>query len=84
MLLAQSVTILALVAPRGFWHDKGGIEYPLLLAGVSAAVGLVGPGAWSLDALLGVRLDAVVVMGLLAVAVAGAVGGLAMRRPPPA
>jgi putative oxidoreductase len=82
MLLAQSLTIVALVAPRGFWHDKGGIEYPALLAAASVAVGLAGPGSWSLDAALGVRFAPAVVVIALAVAAVGAAGGLAIRKPP--
>jgi putative oxidoreductase len=84
MLLAQSVTIVALVAPRGFWHDKGGIEYPSLLAAASVAVGLIGPGRWSLDATLAVHFDPEVTVAVLVVAVAGAVSGFVLRRPPPA
>jgi putative oxidoreductase len=83
MLLAQSVTIVALVAPRGFWHDKGGIEYPALLATASLAVGLIGPGTWSLDAMLGVRFEPALVVAVLALAVAGAAAGLFLRRASP-
>lgn len=36
------------------WNSAGGGEYPLVLAGVAAVLGFTGPGAWSLDAALGV------------------------------
>jgi putative oxidoreductase len=38
---------------NGLWGAKGGYEYPLVLAVVASAVALTGPGAWSVDALLG-------------------------------
>ncbi len=83
MLLGQSLMIVTVAAPRGFWHDKRGVEYPIMLSAASLACGLVGAGAISLDAALGLLLDPMV--GPLA-AVAAAVGvalGLATRRPPP-
>ena len=42
--------------PRGFWATKGGYEFNLsILAGI-ATIALTGPGAWSLDSALGIRL----------------------------
>ncbi len=41
---------------KGFWNTKGGYEFPLVLLLTSAIPGLVGPGAYSLDALLGISL----------------------------
>jgi putative oxidoreductase len=37
---------------KGFFAAKGGFEYPLTLLVVCAAIGITGPGAYSLDALL--------------------------------
>jgi putative oxidoreductase len=34
---------------HGFWAQQGGIEYPLVLLALSAAIGLGGPGAYAAD-----------------------------------
>ncbi|MGW0962811.1 DoxX family protein [Streptomyces gelaticus] len=38
---------------NGLWVQNDGYEYPLVLIGTSAALAATGPGAWSLDAALG-------------------------------
>jgi putative oxidoreductase len=42
---------------NGFFAASGGYEYPALLGPSAAALSLTGPGAWSVDALLGHRFD---------------------------
>ena len=52
----MTVAVLTNKLARGFWNKNHGYEYNLsLIAGV-AAVGLLGPGARSLDAILGLPL----------------------------
>ncbi len=82
LLVGQGVTIVALVRHRGFWHDEGGVEYPMLLTAAAFAVAVVGPGAVSLDAALGAAFDPVVGLALAGLAAVGAIGGLLTRRPP--
>ncbi|WP_283133903.1 DoxX family protein [Rhizohabitans arisaemae] len=44
---------LSMIAKAGvFWNVLGGGEYPFVLAMLCIALGLSGPGAWSLDAVL--------------------------------
>ncbi|MEU2130387.1 DoxX family protein [Streptomyces sp. NPDC018352] len=38
---------------HGLWVQNDGYEYPLVLIGTAAALAVTGPGAWSLDAVLG-------------------------------
>ncbi|GAA1240961.1 DoxX family membrane protein [Kitasatospora nipponensis] len=43
--------------PHGFFVTKGGYEYPALLGVCGLAIGLAGPGRYSLDHLTGHALD---------------------------
>ncbi len=53
---------------NGFWLNKGGYEYSLMLLVVSIALGLIGPGSYSLDTLFGINLPQGLLLGALAVA----------------
>ena len=50
------VTIVAHI-PKGFWAQSGGWEFPVPLAAGALAVALIGSGAYSLDAMLGLTYD---------------------------
>ena len=53
---------------NGFIVSKGGYEYTLVLMAVSIALGLIGPGNYSLDALFGIVQTPALLFGALAVA----------------
>lgn len=53
---AMLVAIVKVHGSNGFWGTKGGYEYPLTLLVVSLVLGLIGPGAYSLDGLFGIAL----------------------------
>jgi putative oxidoreductase len=53
---------------NGFWLNKGGYEYSLMLLVVSIALGLIGPGSYALDTLFGITLPEALLFGVLAVA----------------
>ena len=45
----MTVAILAVHAQKGVWNSDGGIEFPLVMATVAAAVAFAGPGTYSVD-----------------------------------
>jgi putative oxidoreductase len=84
-LVAQSLAIIILVHwKNGFWNTKGGIEFALTLLAAALAVFLTGPGAYSVDAAIGLSLSTPVALVILAVAVAGALVAAFGRATQPA
>ena len=83
-LLGSMIVAIAKVHwPKGVWNTNGGFEFPLTMATVAFVVGLAGPGLYSLDQVIGLKLPepgtylvallatvAVVVIGLVAVPLA--------------
>ncbi|MFE5582163.1 DoxX family protein [Kitasatospora sp. NPDC056531] len=74
-------TAVAVHAPAGFFAMSGGYEYPAFLGATGLAIGLAGPGRYSLDHLAGHVFDRpwTGVLAFLASA-AGAYGVVARRR----
>ena len=64
----------------GFFAQRGGFEYPLGLTAMSVAVGLAGPGVYSLDALLHSVMPAGVFVALAVTALAVDAVGIVMVR----
>jgi len=80
VLIAQAVVIVGAAHWRnGFFSTAGGFEFPLTLGIGAAAILLAGPGAFSLDAVLGIAVapDLRIVLGIL-----GLAGGLTMLAVP--
>ena len=67
----------------GLFAMTNGIEVPLLYAAAAAALGLTGPGAYSLDAALGLTplWTPGVTLTLLALGFAGGLVNVVLRRP---
>ena len=67
-----------------FWATEGGYEHPLVMLTAAVAVGISGPGAYSLDATYGTSLPQPVAAVLAALAalgfLVGVVGAASRRR----
>lgn len=86
---ALFVSVMIVAAVTVHWGSlfvtTNGIEVPLLYAAFAVAIALTGPGAYSLDALLGLQWLSSPLIATVALAI-GAIGGfgnLALRRPAP-
>ena len=87
LMVAVMIVATASVHWRnGFFMSSQGIEFTLVIAAGGLALGLVGPGVFSLDALFG--LESLwaprIAWAVLALGIVGAVANLATRRPAPA
>ncbi|MGA5192952.1 DoxX family protein [Streptomyces exfoliatus] len=71
---------------HGLWVQNDGYEYPLVLVGTAAALAATGPGAWSLDAVLGLTPYPLwwAALALAAGLGSGLLTRLVLHRPAPA
>jgi putative oxidoreductase len=77
------VAIVKVHWPNGLWNSNRGFEFPLVNGVVAFVVGLVGPGIYSLDYLLGLtpfELEAFAVVSIIMLIVVGL--GLLLTRAP--
>jgi putative oxidoreductase len=84
IIAAMLTAILKVHWGKGIWASKGGSELPLTNLAVALGVALVGPGAYSVDALLGIRLpEPITLVGGLVVVLIGVAGAtFAQARQP--
>jgi len=66
MFAAMFMAIFKSHWKNGFWNSKRGLEFPLQLLAIGIAIGLIGPGNYSLDALFGIALPGVLLFCVLA------------------
>ena len=86
IMLSVMIVASSLHWRNGLFAMSNGIELPLLYATGALALGLTGYGLYSLDALLGIATfwTTPLILTVLALAVAGGIVNLALRRVPPA
>jgi putative oxidoreductase len=80
---AMATAIVGFHWPK-FWATEGGYEHPLVMLTAAVAVGMSGPGAYSLDAAYGTALPQPVTMVIAVLAalgfLVGVVGAAGRRR----
>jgi putative oxidoreductase len=83
LMIAVMVVAIVTVHGRALLATSNGLELPLLYAVIAATVALAGPGAYSLDAALGLTglWTPTVSLALIGLGVLAGVGNLAVRRP---
>jgi putative oxidoreductase len=80
-LVAQAVVIVVQAHwSKGFFNAAGGYEFPLGLGAVALALALLGAGAISLDALLGLGWSSQLRLTLAMLGILGGLVGLAVPR----
>jgi putative oxidoreductase len=83
MIVSVMIVAIATVHwPHGVFAQNNGLEVPLLYAVTASAIALIGSGAYSVDALLGLTWAPAVVWTVLALGVVGAFANLAVRKAP--
>ena len=84
MIIAIMIVAAATVhLQHGLFAQNNGIEVPLLYGAGVAAIALIGNGAYSLDALLGLSWPAQVIWIALGLGVVGGFANLAIRKTAP-
>lgn len=68
MVGAMTMAIALTHWKNGFFNSKRGIEFPLQLLAIATAIGIAGPGAYSLDALFHIALPETLLFVILALA----------------
>jgi putative oxidoreductase len=72
---AMLMALIKIHLPNGLWVDKGGIEYPFVLVIISLVVGLFGPGAYSIDASIGLNIPmALIIIGFILAVIVDLIG----------
>ena len=84
MIIGMMVSATVVVHwKKGLWNTNGGYELPLVYATIALAVAWIGPGAYSIDRLIPLRLHGPAsALGAATLAYATAFGAEMLRRRP--
>lgn len=85
MISVMLVAAVTVHAENGVFAMTNGIEVPLLYGAAAAALAFIGPGAYSLDAALGLTAlwTSAVTLTVVVAGILGGVANLALRRATP-
>jgi len=83
MIIAVMIVAIVTVHWHGLFAQNNGFELPLLYVAAAAAIALIGNGAYSLDAALGLSWRPEVVWTVLTLGVVGGFANLAVRKTVP-
>jgi putative oxidoreductase len=85
LMVSVMVVAMSVHWGNGLLVTSNGVEVPLLYGLLGVSLALTGPGAFSLDALLGLTplWTPLLTWGVLAIGIAGGVANLALKRPLP-
>jgi putative oxidoreductase len=83
IIAVMTVAAISVHWPHGVFATTNGIEVPLLYGTGAVALALTGPGAYSLDALVGLTpyWTPTIAWGAVAIGAIGGLANLAIRRP---
>jgi putative oxidoreductase len=83
-IAAAMLTAITRIHWPKVWVTEGGFEYPLVMLAVALAVGIAGPGAFSLDAWRGISVPPAVTLAVIVLAALGYLAGFATSAAKPA
>jgi putative oxidoreductase len=83
MLSVMLVAMATVHWQHGVFAQNNGIEVPLLYSVAALSLALTGPGAFSVDALLGLTWSEPVIWTVLGLGILGGIGNLAIRKAAP-
>lgn len=81
---AMFVAVATVHWPNGFWNTQRGYEFNLSLLASVAALALIGPGTYSVDQAIGIRLPEPLTMIIGTIALIAGVGATLASRSPKA
>ncbi len=83
LIASMLMAVLKFHWTSGFWNTAHGYEYPLVLLVASLAVGIIGPGSYAIDALIGLSISTPVFLVLLVIAILFDLVGIVLSRQRP-